>query len=132
MTEENSTLSLEIAQALSRFAAKQGRSWKAALRAAWSKGEDDRLPDGALLRQFRNTGGLLQLDRISVMPAEVRRVGRLCKTSMERRTAARVYMGSAYRVVLDEDRDIDLFQPWADTRKEAREVCAQMGYLLIE
>lgn len=43
--------------ALQRFAAKHGRTWKCRLVEAWMRGNDDRLPDGGLLRQVRNQLG---------------------------------------------------------------------------
>lgn len=43
--------------ALQRFAAKHGRTWKCRLVEAWMQGNDDRLTDGGLLRQVRNQLG---------------------------------------------------------------------------
>lgn len=43
--------------ALHRFAVKHGRTWKCRLVEAWMQGNDDRLPDGGLLRQVRNQLG---------------------------------------------------------------------------
>ncbi len=50
-------LTTEQLLALERFAAKYGASWKSDLSAAWASGKDERLPDGALLRQVRNQLG---------------------------------------------------------------------------
>ena len=51
------TLSLEQAEAVLTFARKNGRDWKEALMSAWLNGTDAREPNGALLRQVRNTLG---------------------------------------------------------------------------
>lgn len=44
-------------EALRRFAERHGRTWKAKLVSAWLSGKDDRMQDGALLRQVRNQLG---------------------------------------------------------------------------
>lgn len=43
--------------ALQRFADQYGRTWKSALLRLWSRGGDERHPDGPLLRQVRNDLG---------------------------------------------------------------------------
>ncbi|MBV7542166.1 hypothetical protein [Acidovorax sp. sic0104] len=47
----------EQLEALKRFAARHGRTWKCRLMEAWIRGTDDRMPDGWLLRQVRNQLG---------------------------------------------------------------------------
>lgn len=47
----------EQLEALKRFATAHGRSWKQRLSTAWTTGRDERLRDGALLRQVRNQLG---------------------------------------------------------------------------
>lgn len=43
--------------AVRAFAEKYGKDWKNKLSIAWSRGTDDREPNGALLRQLRNNFG---------------------------------------------------------------------------
>lgn len=50
-------LTPEQQSALSTFAERNGRYWKAALRRLWDTGRDEREPNGPLLRQVRNTLG---------------------------------------------------------------------------
>lgn len=56
-------LSVEQAHALAAFRRAHGRCWKAALIDLWTTGRDERLPDGALLRQVRNNQGPRWLKR---------------------------------------------------------------------
>lgn len=53
-TAQPSVLTAEQQQALNRFAVKHGRTWRAKLRALWNTGKDERVADGAYLRQIRN------------------------------------------------------------------------------
>ncbi|KPB82037.1 hypothetical protein [Pseudomonas syringae group genomosp. 3] len=53
-------------EALTRFKAKQGRQWKSRLIALWVNGRDERSPDGALLRQVRNSLGVDGLARLKI------------------------------------------------------------------
>lgn len=48
----------EQTAALSRFKAKHGRLWKSRLIALWITGRDERIEDGAILRQVRNSLGI--------------------------------------------------------------------------
>lgn len=50
-------LTREQFAALQRYAAQHGRTWKRDLSSAWASGTDEREPDGAYLRQIRNTFG---------------------------------------------------------------------------
>lgn len=43
--------------ALRRYAEKHGRRWKSRLSSDWASGRDAEQPDGAYLRQIRNTLG---------------------------------------------------------------------------
>lgn len=61
-------MTAEQIQALQAFAAKHGRSWKSKLRSAWASGRDERLPNGALLRQIRNTLGPVGLAKFRSEP----------------------------------------------------------------
>lgn len=48
-------LTPEQAKALERFADAHGRTWKSKLRTMWMNGRDALQPDGAYLRQVRNS-----------------------------------------------------------------------------
>lgn len=61
-------MTAEQTQALGRFAAKHGRNWKSKLRSAWASGRDERLPNGALLRQIRNELGPVGLAKFRSEP----------------------------------------------------------------
>jgi hypothetical protein len=124
------SISLEGAQALARFVATQPKSsWRRRLHELWASGAEQKLPDAAHLRLLRNTIAD-QLERITVVPPAVRHVGYLQRTRQERFTLKRAWTVNAYRVLHPEG--VDLFQPWAATKKEAREVCLAQGILLIE
>ncbi|KKN96135.1 hypothetical protein LCGC14_0170640 [marine sediment metagenome] len=53
----SSALTQEQVDALTRFKAAKGRTWKNRLIELWSSGQDASSQDGALLRQIRNTLG---------------------------------------------------------------------------
>jgi len=59
-TNQLNTLQLDV---LRRFAKQHGRYWKSKLRSAWTSGRDDRMQDGAVLRQIRNDFGPVWLTR---------------------------------------------------------------------
>ncbi|MBA4289099.1 hypothetical protein SAMN05216370_0041 [Pseudomonas peli] len=59
-------LTQEQREALARFKDRQGRYWKSRLIALWAAGRDDQAPDGALLRQVRNSLGLDGLARVKI------------------------------------------------------------------
>lgn len=44
----------EQKEALTRFAATHGRTWRSKLRTLWATGKDEQSPDSAYLRQVRN------------------------------------------------------------------------------
>jgi hypothetical protein len=52
---EKPELTPEQAKALNRFAEAHGRNWKSQLRTMWMNGRDALQPDGAYLRQVRNS-----------------------------------------------------------------------------
>lgn len=52
---EKTPLTPEQTKALNRFAQTYGRTWKSRLRAMWFNGRDALQPDGAYLRQIRNS-----------------------------------------------------------------------------
>ena len=54
------------AAAITEFAAQHGRRWKAVLNNAWTSGRDERMPNGALLRQIRNNHGPTWLARLTL------------------------------------------------------------------
>ncbi|MCY1434923.1 hypothetical protein D9M71_510000 [compost metagenome] len=62
-----SDLTVEQAAALLRFAEKHGRFWKSRLMESWLRDADLRDPDGALLRQVRNT---ITLNRLRLLRME--------------------------------------------------------------
>ncbi|MDX9668612.1 hypothetical protein QMK50_27075 [Pseudomonas sp. P5_152] len=53
-------------EALVRFKSKKGRCWKSCLMTMWSRGQDDRAEDGALLRQVRNSLGVGGLAKVKI------------------------------------------------------------------
>lgn len=59
-------LTQEQREALARFKEKKGSYWKSRLVELWISGRDDRAPDGAVLRQVRNTLGLDGLARVKI------------------------------------------------------------------
>lgn len=62
------------AAAILDFAKAHGRYWKAALNHAWTTGRDERMPNGALLRQVRNNQGPTWLARLSLKGASTNQV----------------------------------------------------------
>lgn len=66
----NTPLTTEQENALQQFANRHGRCWKSRLKDAWQNGSDERLPNGALLRQLRNQLGPEGLRGIEVKPTQ--------------------------------------------------------------
>jgi hypothetical protein len=65
MTKSNaSDMTAEQKAALRAYALRNGRFWKRRLWAAWIDGSDAKEPEGAVLRQIRNTHGPSLLTRI--------------------------------------------------------------------
>ena len=56
-TKINPAPSPDQLAAVAAYAARHGRTWRAALATAWSTGRDAAEPGGHLLRQVRNTYG---------------------------------------------------------------------------
>lgn len=61
-------LTAEQADALNRFAAEFGRTWKSKLREMWMNGRDDLRKDGCYLRQVRNQQSPSFLDNYRAEP----------------------------------------------------------------
>lgn len=62
----NTTLTPEQHDALLAFAAEHGPRWKAALRSMWVTGRDSSQPNGAYLRQVRNSIGPRGLEKLDI------------------------------------------------------------------
>lgn len=60
------TLTLEQIDALKRFKASYGRTWKSQLNTLWFSGRDERQADAGLLRQVRNSIGPSGLLKVKI------------------------------------------------------------------
>ena len=59
-------MTAEQKAALRAYALRNGRFWKRRLWAAWINGADAKEPEGAVLRQIRNTHGPLLFTRLGL------------------------------------------------------------------
>jgi len=60
----------------------------------------------------------------------MKKIGYLIKTQKEKFNSKRSWFVNAWRVV--DDNENDRFQPWANTKNEARETCRKLNIVLIE
>lgn len=125
-------MTLDQLNALNRFALKHGRAWRVALQLLWltdqrTLGDPNEL---ALLRQLRNSGGPLLFKRFTPREGGFVGVASLKATQVEHRTARTARMRTAWMLI--NDQGIDLVQPWATTKAEARNVAQHLGYFLTD
>lgn len=126
-------ITIEHIAVLNKVALANGRNWRAEVQAAWHRACESMptltVSERAKLQQLRNEGGPEFLKNFKPHPEGYKAIGYLQKDKQEKFNLKRGWFVTAWRLV--SAPNVDLVQPWSDTKSEARELAHALQICLL-